>query len=348
MLPIGVEKLPLKEAQYYKKEKDQQVRCGLCPHQCLVKPEQSGICRVRVNHGGQLYSLNYGRVASLALDPIEKKPLYHFFPGKMILSAGTFGCNLSCPFCQNYAIAHQEPETHNLAPEELADIARRCQMQGSVGVAFTYNEPSVWFEYVQECARQLRAIGQQVVLVSNGHIEAEPLEELLPLVGAMNIDVKAFQDSFYRKLCKGSLAAVKERVKQAAARTHVEITTLIIPGENDSLEEIEEMAAWLAALNPLIPLHFSRYHPAYHFDRPPTPVSTLLQARERAGRHLKFVYVGNLAEADNQTSCLECGNLLIDRSGYRAAIVGLKAGRCRHCGADTPYIITSDQGHSHE
>lgn len=329
----------MKEAQYYSKEKDNHIRCTLCPHHCTVKPEQAGICGVRVNRRGQLYSLNYGRIASLGIDPVEKKPLYHFHPGRLILSVGTFGCNLSCPFCQNYSIAHQQPETHQADPEALVQIALEYQGQNSIGVAFTYNEPSVWFEYVLETARLLKAKGQKVVLVSNGHIEAEPLAELLEVVDAMNIDVKAFQDDFYRKLCQGSLAAVKKRVEQAARQTHIEITTLIIPEENDSPDEIEELAAWVASIDPYIPLHLSRYHPAYRFERPATPVETLAEARRRARRHLPFVYLGNLGGEDNETRCVVCGQELIERRGYRTRVTGLKAGNCLRCGSGAPYIV---------
>jgi pyruvate formate lyase activating enzyme len=286
-----------------------------------------------------LYSLNYGQLTSLALDPIEKKPLYHFYPGSLIVSAGTFGCNLACSFCQNHAIAHQEPETQWLSPQDLLLIAQRYRPQGSVGVAFTYNEPSIWFEYVRDCAELMQAHDQQVVLVTNGYIEAEPLEELLPFIGAMNIDVKAFRDDFYRKLCKASLAEVKERVEQAAQETHVEVTTLIIPGENDFLEEIEALAAWLASIDETIPLHLSRYHPAYRFDRPSTPEKTMLAAKERAQQHLKFVYLGNIAAGNNQTHCLACGQLLVDRSGYQTRLAGLQNGRCQECGSEVPYVI---------
>lgn len=331
--------MDLKEALYYQTEDDQQVLCRLCPHHCLIQPDQKGICRVRINQDGSLYTLNYGQLTSLALDPIEKKPLYHFYPGSLILSVGTFGCNLACPFCQNYAIAHQEPATKWMSPEDLLMTAQRCHPEGSIGVAFTYNEPSVWFEYVRDCAQLLHAHGQKVVLVTNGHIEAEPLADLLPYVGAMNIDIKAFQDDFYLKLCKGSLSAVKERVQQAAQCTHVEVTTLIIPGENDSPEEIESLASWLAAIDKTIPLHLTRYHPAYRFDRPPTPEKTMRAAQEISADHLDFVYLGNLAGESSQTFCWECGNLLIDRSGYQTRIVGLQNGRCRQCGSTAPYII---------
>ncbi|MGB4702510.1 MAG: AmmeMemoRadiSam system radical SAM enzyme [Syntrophomonadaceae bacterium] len=333
--------MALKEALFYQVEDDQKVRCYLCPHRCRLKPEQKGICRVRVNKEGVLYSLNYGQVSSLALDPIEKKPLYHFYPGRLILSAGTFGCNLACPFCQNYSIAHLSPETKYVSPVDLLALALRCQSEGSIGVAFTYNEPTIWFEYVLDCARLLHEHGQQVALVTNGHIEAEPLDELLPYVGAMNIDVKAFNEDFYRRLCKGSLAEVKERVEQAAARTHVEITTLVIPGENDSLEEIDALASWLASINPMIPLHLSRYHPAYQFNRPPTPEKTLLDARKQAQEHLKFVYLGNIGGEDNSTYCPECGHLLVERHYYQTSIAGLENGACSQCGAAIPYLVTS-------
>jgi pyruvate formate lyase activating enzyme len=332
--------MPEVEAQFYEKADDYRVKCLLCPHHCRLSEGQEGLCRVRTNREGTLYSLNYGEVASLALDPIEKKPLFHFHPGQLILSAGTFGCNLACAFCQNYSLAHYIPQTSYLDTAVLVEIARQAQPEGSVGVAFTYNEPSIWYEYVREAARKLKENGFKVVLVTNGYIEAQPLKELLPLVDAMNIDVKAFNDGFYRRHCRGKLAAVLETVERAAAATHVEITTLLIPGENDDSDEIKNLACWLAGLSPDIPLHLSRYHPAYKFDRAATPVSVLQAAQQLAAEYLHFVYLGNIPGEQNLTACLDCGGRLISRTVYDVRIEGFQNGCCQHCGRPVNYIVT--------
>lgn len=280
--------------RYFTKEESGRIRCQLCPQQCFLKEGQTGLCRVRVNQEGELLALNYGEVSSLALDPIEKKPLYHFFPGSMILSAGTWGCNLACPFCQNFSIAHQKPATRFFAPEELLELAVAYRNQGSIGLAFTYNEPAMWHEYIMDLAPLLQAQGLKVVLVSNGYIESQPLQDLLPWVDAMNIDIKAFNDQFYQRLCKARLDKVKNNVETAMKKAHVEITTLLIPGENDGEDEIRNLARWLASLNPDTVLHLSRYFPAYKMELPPTPLNTLRRARDIAREHLKHVYLGNV------------------------------------------------------
>jgi pyruvate formate lyase activating enzyme len=324
---------------YYKQLEGQGVQCLLCPHQCKIKAGNTGICRVRGNQDGTLVTFNYGQVASLALDPIEKKPLYHFSPGSFILSAGTYGCNLSCSYCQNYTLAHENPQTQYVPPETMVMLAERSRESGSIGLAFTYNEPSVWYEYIWDCARLLKERGQKVVLVTNGYIEARPLEQLLPYIDALNIDVKAFRNDFYKKLCHGTLDPVKRSVELAARYSHVEITTLIIPEDNDNLEDIEALASWLASVNRNIPLHLSRYHPAYNYHRPPTPESTLLAAQQAAGRYLPFVYLGNVGQG-NDTRCLNCQALLIRRTYYRTELVHFQAGRCSSCGAAADYIVS--------
>lgn len=280
--------------RYFSKEEAGIMRCQLCPHQCKLKDGQSGLCRVRVNQNGELMALNYGEVSSLALDPIEKKPLYHFYPGSMILSAGSWGCNLACSFCQNYHIAHQSPVTRFITPGELLDITMECCAQGSIGLAFTYNEPVIWQEYIMDVAPLLQAQGLKVVLVSNGYIENKPLKDLLPFVDAMNIDVKAFNEKFYQRFCKARLDKVKSTVEAALEQAHIEITTLLIPGENDNETEIRALARWLASLDPDTVLHLSRYYPAYKLDLPPTPVDTLKRARDIAREYLNYVYLGNV------------------------------------------------------
>ncbi len=330
----------LKEAMFYEKLEDHRVRCMLCPHHCIIKPGHQGICRSRVNEDGQLIASNYAQIASLALDPIEKKPLYHFYPGKAILSAGTFGCNLSCTFCQNHLLAHGNPATYAVEPQQLLELAEKSRANASIGVAFTYNEPIIWYEYIMDTAVLLKEKDLKVVLVTNGYIEAEPLNQLLPCVDAMNIDVKAFTEGFYKKLCKAGLKQVMETVEQAAQHCHVELTSLIIPGENDDLNDINEMAKWIAGIDPYIPLHLSRYHPAYKLDREATPSGTLEQARQIAREYLKYVFVGNLAGPDNNTYCSECEALLIKRDAYYTETIALDQGHCASCGREIKYIVT--------
>lgn len=269
--------------------------CTLCFHHCQLDEGQTGFCRARAGRGDKIVPLNYGRLTSLALDPIEKKPLRRFHPGSQILSVGSFGCNLRCPFCQNASIAQvgSEAPTRNVTPEELTNLARELVPHGNIGVAYTYNEPLVGYEYVHDCAERIRQAGLLNVLVSNGTIEDKPWRELLPLIDAANIDLKGFNDSWYRSL-SGDLATVKRNIAIAAEHCHVEITTLIIPGSNDSPAEMQAEAKWLAAINPDIPLHISRFFPRHHMtNRPPTPVDTIYHLADIAREHLQYVYTGN-------------------------------------------------------
>jgi pyruvate formate lyase activating enzyme len=327
------------EALYYEKLDNGVLRCVLCPHHCRLKDGQAGLCRVRTNRSGILYTTNYGQISSLALDPIEKKPLYHFYPGSYILSAGSFGCNLACSYCQNYSIAHGLPPTRYMDPESLGALTLQSKTDGSVGLAFTYNEPSIWYEYILDVVPILKEHGLKTVLVTNGYIEKEPLEKLLPYIDAFNIDVKAFKQHFYTTLCKGKLQAVKDTVERIIGRSHVEITTLLIPGENDSEQEIRELCGWLASLNREIVLHLSRYHPAYKLQIPPTPEATIKRAREIAREYLEFVYTGNLAGEENNTYCRNCGQLLIQRNDYNVQVSGIEKGRCSSCNDQPAYII---------
>lgn len=281
----------MKKAMFYEKRDNDSVQCLLCPHGCVLAPDATGLCKARKNVAGDLYSLNYERVASAALDPIEKKPLYHFHPGKKILSLGTFGCNLKCSYCQNWTISQREAGTETLKPSELADMALKYVDRGNIGLAYTYNEPSIWYEYVLEAAQLVRERGLANVLVTNGFINSEPLAQLLPYIDAMNIDVKAFNGRFYEKYCKGSLDAVVKTVENAVGSCHVEITTLIIPGLNDSTDEIGRLAKWLSSLNPDIVLHLTRFYPNYLMtDIPPTPDAMIENARKCAKSYLKHVY----------------------------------------------------------
>ncbi|HWP97398.1 MAG TPA: AmmeMemoRadiSam system radical SAM enzyme [Syntrophomonadaceae bacterium] len=330
--------MPAQKALFYETLEEGRVRCLLCPHRCKLRDGQTGICRVRINQGGELYTLNYGEVVSIALDPIEKKPLYHFCPGRRILSAGTWGCNLKCGFCQNHEIAQGNPPTAQVAVEELAELTLRNVQNNSVGLAFTYNEPSIWYEYIRDVASSLKEMGLKVVLVTNGFIENKPLRDILPLIDAMNIDVKSFREEFYRRRCKGGLHQVLQNVETAAASTHVEITTLLIPGENDSEQEMRELAAWLSTLNKKIPLHLSRYHPAHCFTLPSTDPFILERSREIARQYLDFVYLGNLPGEENITACQSCGQVLIRRNAYRVFIEAWEPGRCQACGNSVDYI----------
>jgi pyruvate formate lyase activating enzyme len=287
-----------KEAMFYEKLDNDKVHCYLCPHNCRIPAEGQGLCGVRKNMDGTLYSLNYGEVTSIGVDPIEKKPLNRFHPGTYILSVGSVGCNLKCPFCQNHSIAQVKPEeinTHNAAADEIVAKALELKKQGNIGIAYTYNEPSIWYEFVNETAKKAKEKGLLNVLVTNGYISEEPLMQLLPYVDAMNIDLKAYNDKFYSELVRGGLREVKETIRRSAAHCHVEVTTLIIPGWNDSVEEMEEEAKWIASLSPDIPLHLSRYFPKYQMtDRAATSVNALIDLKKTADRFLKYVYLGNV------------------------------------------------------
>jgi len=289
----------VKLAQYYNKIEDSKVCCYLCPHNCIIKPGSTGTCRARANIEGDLYSLNYGKISSIALDPIEKKPLKKFYPGSMILSAGTFGCNLKCSFCQNWTIAQvsydESSDVYDVVPQTLVEKALELVSSGNIGIAYTYNEPFIWYEFVYDTARLAREKGLRNVLVTNGFISREPLEEFLPYIDAMNIDVKAFTSSFYNSICRAALDDVKRTVEISAEKCHVEVTNLVIPGLNDSMEEIEELAKWLASVSPEIPLHLSRFFPRYKMrDVSPTPRETLIEAKKVAERYLKYIYLGNI------------------------------------------------------
>lgn len=277
-------------ARYWETE-DTHIRCRLCPVECRIAEGMTGRCRGRRNTDGVLYAESYGRVVSLAVDPIEKKPLYHFLPGTEILSVATYGCNLICPFCQNSEISQAVAPWRQLAPDELVAAARH---HGIPSVAFTYNEPIVWFEYVVDAARLIRATGLSTVLVTNGMIAAEPRTELLPLVDALNIDLKSIRPEFYRDYLHGDLGTVLDTIRAARAQCHVELTNLLIPGRNDSAAEVSDLVDFVAGLGADTVLHFSRYFPRHRATEPATPVSTVEQAAAIARAKLQHVYLGNL------------------------------------------------------
>lgn len=329
----------MQRAKYYVQENEDKVRCLLCPHQCLLKNGQTGICKVRTNKGGILISENYGRISAVHPDPIEKKPLYHYFPGKKIFSIGSVGCNLHCNFCQNCDISQTGvsnfPWLKVYSPEEIVNEA--LLIPGNIGIAYTYNEPVVFFEYMYDIARLAQKKGLRNVMVSNGFISEEPLRELLPLIDAFNIDLKGFTDDFYRKHTHSHLEPVKRTLQIVReAGKHMEVTNLVIPGLNDDEAVFSEMVEWIATeLGKHTVLHLSKYFPKYNAKQPVTPENTLFRLMEIAHRHLDYVYLGNI-NTNTSTYCRNCKALLISRVNYNTRIVGLdNTGNCQGCGVHT-------------
>lgn len=271
--------------------------CDLCFHHCKLEEGQLGFCRGRLNRDGKIISINEGLFSSIALDPIEKKPLIHFHPNSMILSLGSIGCNLRCPFCQNHAISMAKPgevSMKAMSPQDIVELAKSLKSKGNIGVAFTYNEPLINYEMVLETFKLAKQADLKTVLVTNGTLETPYFEMLLPYTDALNIDLKSFSPSFYRTLF-GDLENVKANIKAAAKVSHVEITTLIIPGKNDSESDMEDEAQWLASIDENIPLHLSRFFPNYLWDDLlPTPIETLRKLKIIAERYLNRVYLGNV------------------------------------------------------
>lgn len=275
-------------------------RCSVCFRHCEIPEGGLGFCGARTCRDGKVTAANYGRVTSLALDPIEKKPLSRFHPGSMIVSAGSYGCNLRCPFCQNYQISWSAQafalaeKAEYISPEELAGIAASCRNRGNIGVAFTYNEPLVGYEYIRDTAALVHEEGMMNVLVSNGTAELSVLREIAPYIDAMNIDLKGFTDRYYSDVLGGDRRMVMEFIEEAVKSSHVELTTLIIPGENDTEEEMHELAGWVAGLSEEIPLHISRFFPTFHMtDRNATDVRKVYRLADVAREHLRYVYTGN-------------------------------------------------------
>jgi len=269
--------------------------CEICPHHCRLAVGEVGKCRARINDGEKITALNYGAITSIALDPIEKKPLYKFFPGSRILSVGSYGCNLNCPFCQNHEISMADSNfpTRRITPEQLANLAQELIPQKNIGVAFTYNEPFISYEFIRDTSNLLKAIGLKSVLVTNGTVASGALKKILPLIDAMNIDLKGFSQEIYSKL-GGDFETVRKTIEISAQNCHVEVTSLIVPTMNDSADDMDREAAWLAGISKNIPLHISRFFPRYKVtDIAPTPVKKIYELVEVAKRHLNFVYAGN-------------------------------------------------------
>ncbi len=321
----------MREALFFDELDDDEIRCKLCPHQCVLKPGDVGICKVRKNVKGTLYSLNYGMVSSATMDPIEKKPLFHFHPGEEIFSIGSWGCNMKCPYCQNWEISQQKPSTRIFPSTQAILIAKG---NNSLGIAYTYSEPIVWFEYVLDCARDALKEGLYNVLVTNGFVQEQPFKLLTQYVSAMNIDLKSFNSTYYKKILGGDRDVVMRNIEFAHnADVHIEVTTLIVPNDNDSHNEMEELSSWIESVDRSIPLHLSRYYPNYKYDSPPTDLKTMEEMYQIAKRHLDYVYIGNVPNMHEDTICPECGETVITRNGYDVQIVGLdENGKCTKCG----------------
>lgn len=279
------------EARYYMKEKEK-IRCELCPHRCLIPLGKVGRCGARKNEEGILVAESYGRISALQVDPIEKKPLAYFHPGAKVFSIGSYGCNLACPFCQNFSIAHGRPATTEYSPEEIVEAMTRREL---THLAFTYNEPIVSFEFVLDTAKEAKRKGCTTIMVSNGFIEPEPLEELLPWIDAWNIDLKGFRPETYRRL-GGQLEPVLRTIERTSRTAHVEITTLLVPGINDNREEMTELFQWIGKLDPMIPLHLTRYFPAWKYKEPPTSMEWIHEMADEASKYCKRVKLGNVWE----------------------------------------------------
>lgn len=285
------------EATYYtkKEDSDRRVQCTLCPKGCIIARGEYGFCMARINREGILYSENYGQVSSLALDPIEKKPLYRFMPGGTILSLGLYGCNMNCPFCQNHTIAKLKPAVEAVSVEQIVKMAQDMKKYRNIGVAYTYNEPLIGYEFVFDCCKAVRRAGMKNVLVSNGLISLKPLEELIPYIDAANIDLKCYNKKRYKEVFEGNLDVVKNTIAtMRQAGVHVEITMLIVPGLSDDTEEFKEAVRFISDLSCDIPVHLTRYFPARHYDKPPTDLNILQRFKDLAEKELNHVYLGNV------------------------------------------------------
>lgn len=273
------------------------LECNICHHHCKLSDNQIGLCRGRINTGDKITAVNYGKITAIALDPIEKKPLRHFYPNSKILSVGSFGCNLNCEFCQNNEISMagiNDLKTQYVTPENLVKIALDLKPEGNIGIAYTYNEPLIGYEYVMDCSKLARENGLKNAVVTNGSFCEESMKDLLTYIDALNIDLKGFTDKFYENI-GGDFELVKNFIKLAYEYCHIEITTLIIPDENDSEEEISSLSQFIASINKEIPLHISRFFPCYNMmDKKPTNVNSIYRLAEVARKHLNNVYEGNV------------------------------------------------------
>ncbi|MBI3991342.1 MAG: AmmeMemoRadiSam system radical SAM enzyme [Candidatus Omnitrophica bacterium] len=329
----------MREARFYRKEKDKKVQCNLCAFYCLIPDGKRGVCLVRENRGGVLYTLVYGKLNATHVDPIEKKPLFHFYPGSLSFSISAPGCNFRCSFCQNYAIS-QEVRDHGeilgkwIPPEDVVSLAKRS---GCRSISYTYTEPTMFMEYAYDVAKLANEHGLKNVFVSNGYMTAEALKVIAPYLDAINVDLKAYREETYLKVMGAKLAPVKETIKLLKELgVWTEITTLIIPTINDGINELKEAALFIKSVSEDIPWHLSRFHPDYKLlDLPITPENTLIETREMAkSAGLKYVYIGNVLIAGGEdTLCYNCGRILIERSGFEVVRNSVSDNSCRECGA---------------
>lgn len=329
-----------KIAKYFSFDEDSnQVICRLCPKNCTIADGKRGACGVRRRDKKSLITENYGLIAGSSIDPIEKKPLYHFFPTRDIYSVGTLGCNLSCDFCQNSHLSH--PKSPELSAEKTPPerLVLHALQSGSFGIAYTYSEPSVWYEFILDAARMAKTNGLKNILVTNGYLNPKPLEELLPFIDAANIDLKSFRNESYRKI-GGDLETVKQNIETFLKHgVHAEITSLLVTGFNCNQDEIEAIAKWIASIGERTVLHLSRYFPSFNRTSPATSTDFMKKAKEIASQYLRYVYLGNVT-AENSTYCQSCGNLLVSRNFYDVEVRGLdENGVCLNCGAVSDIIM---------
>jgi pyruvate formate lyase activating enzyme len=334
----------MKEAMLYESA-DGTVLCCLCSHRCRIEDEERGKCGVRVNRGGRLYSMVYGKLIAHGVDPIEKKPLYHFLPGTGSYSIATPGCNFFCDFCQNWQISQISHEGGAIYGEDFTaeEVVARAVSARCASIAYTYTEPTIFFEFAYDCGVLAHEKGLKNVFVTNGYQTPETVEKMKGLVDAANVDLKSFRDEFYRDRCGARLAPVLKAIRlMRAAGIFLEITTLIVPGDNDSDDEMKDIAEFIASLSPDIPWHVSRFHPQYkQSDKKSTPAETILRAVE-AGKSagLKYIYPGNLAAGDlENTYCPACGAKVIGRSGFSSRNEGLAGTKCKKCGAGLNFVV---------
>ena len=334
----------MKKAAYFSELSDQKVRCLLCPHLCTLSPGQRGLCRTRINRDGILEAENYGHVVALSMDPVEKKPLFHFNPGSQILSVASYGCNLHCPWCQNWTISQGRPEGQHLLPESLAGLMKE---RGAGQIAFTYTEPFMWYEYIMDFSSPdlWREGAPDIVLVTNGYINPEPLEGILERITAVNLDIKAFDDTILRRSTGAGLQVILDNARRIhEAGIHLELTYLIVTGVNDEREAIRSFVRWVAdTLSPDIPVHFSRYYPAWKWNEPPTSPLLLQEVLQEAARSLTYVYGGNMA-GEEDTRCPSCGHPVIVRAGYAVENRLVEGDRCPHCGQRVAVTLSGRRG----
>ncbi|KKG14624.1 hypothetical protein EO98_18515 [Methanosarcina sp. 2.H.T.1A.6] len=334
----------IQEAMFYEKLAENKVRCSLCAHRCKINPGKRGICGVRENCEGTLFSLVYGAVASDSVAHIEQKPLYHYYPGSVAYSIGTIGCNFRCRHCQNWTLSRASPEDADLGTLSPSQLINQAKMAGCQSVSWTYNEPTVWYEYTYDGAKLAREAGIGTSYVTNGYITPEALEQIAPYLDAFSVDIKAFSEEFYHDVASAKLTPVLEATLLAKKLgIHVEVVNLVIPNHNDSPEEIRELSRWVYEnLGRNTPLHFNRFHPYYEMkDLPPTPVETLDRARSIAIEEgMRFVYVGNVpGHPHENTYCPECGTLLITRGFFEVQEYNLTSEKaCPKCGEKIPIV----------